>query len=136
MSAIWTLQEAMDAAFQGDATLAPLLYGEKVYSLLGPTGDIGKLGYILLSNSAETRWDMFDAAPAFSGAETISVWHGDRSKKGAAIIAGHIVRILSLPLSLDGYNFVTGEPAVISLGIDPDLKFTRATIRYEVLSHA
>lgn len=134
MSAVWTVQEAIDGAILADAQLAPLLRGDKVYSLLGP-GDDDSMPYVVLSQSAESNWGMFDT-PAFSGTETISVYASDLSKKTVALLAAHLVRILSLPLSLDGYNFVTGEPAIISLGLDQDMKASRAILSYSILSHA
>jgi hypothetical protein len=141
VSAIWTVQEALDSAFLGDGALAPLLKGDKVYSGIGPSiddsaSDGSLLPYILLSNSAESRWPLFET-PAFTGTETISIWSAKLHKKEVATLAAHVVRILSLPLSLDGYNFVTGEPTIIALGIDPaTLKYSRAVIQYEVMSHA
>jgi hypothetical protein len=132
-SAIWTLQEAMDAAIQGDGTLAPMLAGDKVYSLLGPS-DAGVVPYVLLAQSAESRWAMFET-PAFSGVEGISIFSADRSKKEVALIAAEVVRVLGAPLTLDGYNFVTGEVSILAITMDPSLKFSMASLSYEVMSH-
>lgn len=141
-SAIIPLQVALDAVILGDATLAAMLGGAKVYSLRAPEDDAvfaGGKGYIILGQSVETPVPNFDgpARSGDSGIETITVWSNDVSKKTVGDIAAELKRLLNgTDLVVAGRSFCYGAFNIVALDLDPSGKYSLASCRYEVLTYA
>lgn len=135
-SVVYALDTAVDAALTGDATLAPKLAGEKVYSLMVPARDTA-LPYVVLGQSTEQNWYTFDAPNGHDNILTIDVWSDDLTKKTVADLCNDIDRILDgTKLSVGGTHFITGAFSIVAIMVDPSGKFTHASCRYEVLTYA
>lgn len=130
-SFVWPVEVALAAAIESDPTLATLLAGAKVYSLVAPPKS--PFDYITLgdvSESAKSRFNSFGT----SAVETMHLWSRKPGKSGVLAIYGALYTLLhGRALSLSGSaSMLRGTMTLATVLGDPDGITAHGVVRYSV----
>lgn len=134
MSAAWPLDKAIAAAFNGDATLAALLAGDKVYSLVAPKDS--PFDYIVLGESIEEHFRTF-GRQGHDNDTAIHIWSQRKAKQGVLDIYHEVERILDrqiLALAAPANTMVRMATRLQTVIADPDGMTFHGVARAQVLS--
>jgi hypothetical protein len=136
MSAALGLNQAVYAALIDDDLLGDMLSGRKIYSGLADDGAEGR--YIVLGTDAETRGGAL-GYEGYRNEVAINIY--DRtppgvpvSKLGVLTIYGHVRRILSAPLSGDGFTLAVGRLELPLTAVEGDGRTVMAPATFRVQS--
>lgn len=139
MSAVGPLNKALYSAFTGDAALALLLSGRKVYSGQADDGTEGT--YIVLASDAEVDGEAFGRV-GYRDEASFTIYHKTPagqpvSKQPVHIVYAHVSRILGgALLEADGFRFVSGRAELTLVAVEPDGRTVMAPCVYRVQSYA
>lgn len=131
VSAIWPLHVALAAAINGDATAAALLAGDKVYSLIAPSGAV--FDYVVLGDSNAREVPTFSRAGE-SGAIAIHLWCANDDQATTLQLFGELRRVLhDVRLTLTGTTQLhcLGKLSLVTTVADPSGEFVHGVTRYE-----
>lgn len=133
-SSVWPLHVALAAALNGDATLAALLSGDKVYSLVAPRGAV--FDYLVLGDSNTQDLPTFTRAGE-RGAITIHAWCVGDDQMTALQLFGELRRVLhNVHLTLSGTTQVhcVGQLTLVTTAPDPSGEFVHGVFRYTFMT--
>lgn len=121
------LQIAMVNAIEGDAPLAALLAGDKVYSGVVPEGS--PLDYLQLGTSGESPGAHAFGMPGSTGEEEVHIWTADVSKMSALAIYRELSRVLAR-LPLPAHTMLVGRCELVTVLADPSRTAMHGVVRY------
>lgn len=132
MSAAWPIDVAVAAAITGDVTLAALLAGDKVYSLVAKKN--APFDYIVLGDSPESQFRTFGRG-GHANSLTVHLWSQKTQKKGPLTMYDNIERIFdNKPLVISGHTRVSTSTRLITVLADPDGVTFHGVASIDVLS--
>ncbi|MGI8765701.1 MAG: DUF3168 domain-containing protein [Gemmatimonadaceae bacterium] len=131
----WPVEVALAAAIETDATLATLLAGGKVYSLVAPPKS--PFDYITLGDMSESASSHFNRFGT-SSVETIHIWSRKPGKSGVLAIYMALYVLLhgrALPLAGTA-SMLRGTLILATVLADPDGLTAHGVARYAVRAEA
>lgn len=125
------LRAAIHTALSGDAQLASLLGGPKIYDE-APRG--AQLPYVTFGDLQSRDWSTSDG----DGVEhfiTLNAWSGQTGAREALAIAGRIRELLhDQPLAVSGYALVNLRFMQLDTRRESNGRFTRASPRFRAVT--
>jgi hypothetical protein len=129
-SAVWPLHVALAAAILADPTVAALLSGEKVYSLVAPRA--ASFDYVVLGATAAQDLPTFTRAGE-QGSILLHVWCAGDDQMTTLQLFGELRRVLHnvrLPLTGTTQVHCLGQLSLVSTSEDPSGDFAHGVLRY------
>lgn len=129
-SAVWPLHVAIAAAIHADVTVAAMLGGDKVYSLVAPRGT--GLDYLVLGNSDARDVPTFTRAGE-QGAILIHAWVVGEDQAKLLQLYGELRRVLhDVRLAITGTTQVhcVGQLSLVTTSADPSGEYVHGVARY------
>jgi hypothetical protein len=133
-SAVWPLHVAIAAAINNDATAAPMLGGDKVYSLVAPRGT--SLDYLVLGSSDAQDFPTF-ARAGEQGAILVHLWVVGEDQAKALQLYGELRRVLhNVRLAIIGTTQVhcIGQLSLVTTSADPSGEYVHGVARYSFVT--
>jgi hypothetical protein len=134
VSAAWPIDVAVAAAFIADGTLAALLAGDRVYSLVAPKDSA--FDYLVLGDGPEEQFRTF-GRQGHTNDLAVHIWSQGRAKQGVLTIYDSIERILdrhTLALTNPQNTMVRMATRLQAVLVEPDGVTFHGVARVSVLS--
>lgn len=130
-SAIWPLHVALSAILTADVSVAALLGGDKVYSLIAPRGAL--FDYVVLGMTTTQDFPTFGRAGE-KGAIQCHLWCAGADQRAVLQLYGELYRVLHnvpLTLTLGAARAFLGQLRMIATMADPSGEFSHGVIAYD-----
>jgi hypothetical protein len=128
-SLVWPLYVAVAAVLLGDAGVAPLLGGDKVYNIAAPVG--AAFDYIVLGGVSEDELWAFTQGGS-TATLTLHLWTAGEDARTCAQLFGHVHRALNrASLALAGFGASTCVCRLVDIQPDPGVQYMHGIVRLE-----